>query len=85
MNGSAKLPYGTLVLGTEGIKDAISGFNDAYVSIRSFQNSSVHPRLDANPTSKMNACRPSCLTPKKRRRSSPYMREQPLTVHPWVD
>ena len=31
MSGSAKLPYGTLVLGAEGIKDVISGFNDAYV------------------------------------------------------
>ena len=28
MSGSAKLPYGTLVLGAEGIKDAISGFDD---------------------------------------------------------
>lgn len=31
MSGSAKLPYGTLVLGAEGIKDAITGFEDAYV------------------------------------------------------
>ena len=31
MSGSAKLPYGTLVLGAEGIKDVISGFNDTYV------------------------------------------------------
>lgn len=29
MTGSAKLPYGTLALGAEGIKDAISGFEDA--------------------------------------------------------
>jgi serine/threonine-protein phosphatase 2B catalytic subunit len=33
ITGSAKLPYGTLALGTEGIKDAISGFDDAYVSL----------------------------------------------------
>lgn len=31
ITGSGKLPYGTLALGTEGIKDAISGFDDAYV------------------------------------------------------
>lgn len=31
ITGSGKLPYGSLALGTEGIKDAISGFDDAYV------------------------------------------------------
>jgi serine/threonine-protein phosphatase 2B catalytic subunit len=31
VSGSAKLPYGTLALGAEGIKDAISGFEEAYV------------------------------------------------------
>lgn len=30
-SGSNKLPYGTLALGSEGIKDAIAGFEDAYV------------------------------------------------------
>ena len=74
MSGSAKLPYGTLVLGTDGVKDAISGFDDAYVSIRSFEYSSACPRLDANPISKMNACPPNCLTPRKSKRSSPYTR-----------
>ena len=29
VSGSGKLPYGTLALGAEGIKDAISGFEDA--------------------------------------------------------
>ena len=29
MTGSSKLPYGTLALGAEGIKDAIKGFDDA--------------------------------------------------------
>ena len=33
VSGSAKLPYGTLALGAEGIKDAISGFEDAYVRL----------------------------------------------------
>jgi serine/threonine-protein phosphatase 2B catalytic subunit len=33
VSGSGKLPYGTLVLGAEGIKDAISGFEDAYVAL----------------------------------------------------
>lgn len=31
VSGSNKLPYGTLASGTEGIKDAINGFDDAYV------------------------------------------------------
>ena len=31
MSGTARLPYGTLALGAEGIKEAISGFDDAYV------------------------------------------------------
>ena len=33
VSGSAKLPYGTLALGAEGIKEAISGFEDAYVIV----------------------------------------------------
>lgn len=31
VSGSSKLPYGTLALGTEGIREAINGFDDAYV------------------------------------------------------
>ena len=31
VSGSTKLPYGTLALGTEGIREAINGFDDAYV------------------------------------------------------
>ena len=31
VSGTARLPYGTLALGAEGIKEAISGFDDAYV------------------------------------------------------
>lgn len=31
VSGSGKLPYGTLALGAEGIKDAINGFEEAYV------------------------------------------------------
>ena len=29
MTGSSKLPYGTLALGAEGIKEVIKGFDDA--------------------------------------------------------
>jgi serine/threonine-protein phosphatase 2B catalytic subunit len=29
VSGSSRLPYGTLALGSEGIKDAINGFEDA--------------------------------------------------------
>ena len=32
ISGSSKLPYGTLALGAEGIKNAIKSFDDAYVS-----------------------------------------------------
>jgi len=47
ISGSGKLPYGTLVLGTEGIKDAISGFEDAYVPVLFFflHSLGVHPIL----------------------------------------
>jgi serine/threonine-protein phosphatase 2B catalytic subunit len=31
VSGSSKLPYGTLASGTEGIKEAITGFEDAWV------------------------------------------------------
>ena len=31
MSGSGRLPYGTLASGADGIKEAISGFEDAYV------------------------------------------------------
>lgn len=33
VSGSAKLPYGALALGAEGIKDAITNFDDAYVLV----------------------------------------------------
>lgn len=32
ISGSSKLPYGTLALGAEGIKNAIKSFDDAYAS-----------------------------------------------------
>ncbi|KAI0371410.1 serine/threonine protein phosphatase 2B [Pilatotrama ljubarskyi] len=43
MSGSAKLPYGTLALGAEGIKDAISGFEDARKS--DIENERLPPEL----------------------------------------
>ena len=36
MTGSSKLPYGTLALGAEGIKDAIKGFDDACALLSRF-------------------------------------------------
>ena len=38
--GSSKLPYGTLASGTEGIRDAINGFDDACVIFSSCYPSS---------------------------------------------
>ncbi|KAF9235602.1 Metallo-dependent phosphatase-like protein [Melanogaster broomeanus] len=43
ISGSSKLPYGALVLGTEGIKDAISGFEDARKS--DIENERLPPEL----------------------------------------
>jgi hypothetical protein len=37
--GSSKLPYGTLASGTEGIRDAINGFDDACVLFSSYPSS----------------------------------------------
>ncbi|KAG6332340.1 hypothetical protein ID866_6750 [Astraeus odoratus] len=43
ISGSGKLPYGTLALGTEGIKDAITGFEDARKS--DIENERLPPEL----------------------------------------
>lgn len=43
MSGSSKLPYGTLALGAEGIKDAIRGFDDARKS--DIENERLPPDL----------------------------------------
>ncbi|KAH9835458.1 serine/threonine protein phosphatase 2B [Rhodofomes roseus] len=43
ISGSAKLPYGTLALGAEGIKDAITGFEDARKS--DIENERLPPDL----------------------------------------
>ncbi|KAI0071408.1 serine/threonine protein phosphatase 2B [Panus rudis PR-1116 ss-1] len=43
VSGSARLPYGTLALGAEGIKDAITGFEDARKS--DIENERLPPEL----------------------------------------
>ncbi|KAH9974641.1 serine/threonine-protein phosphatase 2B catalytic subunit A1 [Lactifluus volemus] len=43
MSGSAKLPFGTLAMGAEGIKDAIKGFDDARKS--DIENERLPPEL----------------------------------------
>jgi len=43
ISGTGKLPYGTLALGTEGIKDAIQGFDDAKKA--DIENERVPPEL----------------------------------------
>ncbi|OSX63755.1 hypothetical protein POSPLADRAFT_1180625 [Postia placenta MAD-698-R-SB12] len=49
ISGSGKLPYGTLALGAEGIKDAITGFEDARKS--DIENERLPPDLyDADST-----------------------------------
>ena len=51
ISGSSRLPYGTLALGAEGIKNAIKSFDDAYVcfplflpSFRSSDSSRIVPQ-----------------------------------------
>ena len=61
ISGSSRLPYGTLALGAEGIKNAIKTFDDAY-ALHPILFFSVHTGLtfmimiDANRISKMNDC-----------------------------
>lgn len=40
ISGSSKLPYGTLALGAEGIKNAIKTFDQAYVPLSAFSTTS---------------------------------------------
>lgn len=56
MSGSSKLPYGTLALGAEGIKDAIRGFDDAYNPIPHFPAIMSDILVDVNRTLKMSDC-----------------------------
>ena len=53
--GSSKLPYGTLASGTEGIRDAINGFDDACVIFSTYP--SLTPKISlavASRTLRMN-------------------------------
>ena len=59
MSGSAKLPYGTLAMGAEGIKDAIKGFDDAYALFPSFLHLTwclTLTLVDVNRTLKTSDC-----------------------------
>ena len=38
ITSTGRLPYGMLALGAEGIKQAISSFEDAYVSLPAYQD-----------------------------------------------
>jgi hypothetical protein len=73
VSGSTKLPYGTLALGAEGIKEAITGFDDACV----LPCSQGRPcrRLMGCPaggarTSRTSGCRRTSSTPSRRRRGT---------------
>jgi hypothetical protein len=97
VSGSNKLPYGTLASGTEGIKDAISGFEDACVII--FLTKPLFSvwldvnipfffffDIDGNPTSKTSGYHPSCTMPLPRRvgpsSGTPYPRHHQRTALP---
>jgi hypothetical protein len=78
VSGSNKLPYGTLALGSEGIKDAITGFEDAYVCVCTFD----YPNTDltassltgGNRISRTNVSHPSCSMQKKAKHIRRYPR-----------
>jgi hypothetical protein len=67
VSGSNKLPYGTLALGSEGIKDAITGFEDAYVSTFILPNTDLTASFltDENRISRTSVSHPSYSTQKK--------------------
>ena len=63
VTGSSKLPYGTLASGSEGIKEAISGFDDAYVLHCFLMEFALYPLpTAASRISRMNACPLNSLT-----------------------
>ena len=72
VSGSNKLPYGTLALGAEGIKDAINTFEDAYVVIqpRSLGPSNKHCLQAASQTLRMNGFHPNSSMPTPRKPGS---------------
>jgi|SRR6266850_4304790 len=79
MSGSSKLPFGTLAMGAEGIKDAIKGFDDAWALFTCFRQVLVTdrylafiPGLDVNRTLKTSDYPPtwSTRTQKRARRIS---------------
>jgi hypothetical protein len=67
VSGSTKLPYGTLALGAEGIKDAINTFDDACVRLILVVYPSTHARAAEDRTSRTSGCRRTSSTPSRRR------------------
>lgn len=67
VSGSNKLPYGTLALGSEGIKEAITGFEDAYVSTFALPSTDLTASslADENRISRTSVSHPSYSTQKK--------------------
>lgn len=71
ISASNNLPYGTLVLGSEGIKDAIQNFDDAYVTCYSTFAFYLCFIAGGNPISRTSACHPTSSTRRMQRRSFP--------------
>ena len=78
VSGSGKLPYGTLALGAEGIKEAITSFDDAYVTPNHIAAIFDKLYVDANPISKTNVSLLSWLIP----RMPPHIFQAP--AHLWT-
>lgn len=70
VSGSSKLPYGTLASGSEGIKDAITGFDDAYVNHLMGQPTErphMNVYTDASRISRTSVSLPSFLMPTQKK------------------
>lgn len=73
ISGSTKLPYGTLALGAEGIKEAITGFDDAYVTLTKSGSGILRFCIDGGLISRTNVCHQTwwILNQRRARRCSP--------------
>lgn len=68
VSGSSRLPYGTLASGAEGIKEAISSFDDACVSCSEIDFCAPHPYyLGGNRILRMNVSHQSFSMPTQKK------------------
>ena len=83
ISGSSRLPYGTLALGAEGIKNAIKSFDDAYVRSPFLPSSSFCSSEGLNDFARIcpaDANRISITSASLRSRSKRHPRPRPCPV-----